>query len=125
MPFVAPPALCPGDSVAIVAPSGPFDRPSFEAGLALMKGRYRTQFTDGVFAQHRYLAGDDARRGAELNAAFADPAVKAVFTARGGYGAMRLLPALKLAAAGSIVHSPEKYQPATRNPLPESVKLLP
>ena len=96
MPFVAPPALRPGDPVAIVAPAGPFDRESFEAGLALVKARYDARFSDDIFARHRYLAGDDARRGAELNAAFSEPEIKAVFTARGGYGSMRLLPGLKL-----------------------------
>ena len=96
MPFVAPPALRPGDPVAIVAPAGPFDRESFEAGLALVKGRYDARFTQGIFAQHRYLAGDDARRTAELNHAFTDPDIKAVFTARGGYGALRLLAGLQL-----------------------------
>ena len=40
---------------------------------------------------HRYLAGDDARRLAELTAALADPQVRALFCARGGYGATRLL----------------------------------
>jgi muramoyltetrapeptide carboxypeptidase len=98
VPFVAPPALRPGDSVAIVAPSGPFDRPSFEAGLALVKARYTPHFTDGLFAQQRYFAGDDARRGDELNRAFSDPGIKAVFTARGGYGSMRLLTGLSLGA---------------------------
>lgn len=98
MPFVAPPALRPGDPVAIVAPAGPFDRESFEAGLALVKGRYDARFTEGIFARHRYLAGDDARRSAELAHAFADPDLKAVFTARGGYGSMRLLSTLRLGA---------------------------
>jgi len=98
VPFVAPPALRPGDPVAIVAPSGPFDREAFEAGLALVQRRYTARFTDGLFTRHRYLAGDDARRAAELNQAFADPELKAVFTARGGYGSMRLLAGLKLGA---------------------------
>ncbi len=98
MPFVAPPALRPGDSVAIVAPSGPFDRESFEAGLALVKGRYRPVFTDEIFSQRRYLAGSDERRAAELNLAFAAADIKAVFAARGGYGAMRLLASLQLGA---------------------------
>ena len=61
-----------------------------------MKGRYDARFTEGIFARDRYLAGDDARRGAELAHAFADPDLKAVFTARGGYGSMRLLPTLHL-----------------------------
>ncbi len=98
MHFVAPPALRPGDPVAIVAPSGPFDRESFEAGLAWVKSRYTARFNDGIFSAHRYLAGDDARRGDELNRAFSDPEIKAVFTARGGYGSMRLLSGLQLRA---------------------------
>ena len=96
MSFVAPPALRPGDVVAVVAPSGPFERSNFDLGLKLLEARYRPVFTEGLFAQSRYLAGDDARRGAELNHAFEDQAVKAVFTARGGYGLARLLPVLKL-----------------------------
>jgi muramoyltetrapeptide carboxypeptidase len=38
-----------------------------------------------------YLAGDDKRRAADLNAAFADRDMRAVFCVRGGYGATRIL----------------------------------
>ena len=103
MTFVAPPALRPGDAVAVVAPSGPFERPVFEAGLALIQARYRPVFTEGVFARRRYLAGDDARRSAELNHALDDADVKAVFTARGGYGMTRLLSSLKLGSPRPVV----------------------
>jgi muramoyltetrapeptide carboxypeptidase len=41
-----------------------------------------------------YLAGDDARRSAELAHAMLDPAVEAIVCARGGYGAMRILDGL-------------------------------
>jgi muramoyltetrapeptide carboxypeptidase len=80
--------------VAVVAPAGPFDRESFQAGLAVLGGRYRPVFDDGLFSRTRYLAGDDGRRLHELAAALADESVRAVFVARGGYGAMRLLAAL-------------------------------
>ena len=95
--FQPPPALHPRDRVAVIAPASAFDRPSFEAGLALIAERYRTAYGPGVFERHRYLAGDDARRLGELTAALGDPDVRAVFCARGGYGAMRLL--ARLAAA--------------------------
>jgi muramoyltetrapeptide carboxypeptidase len=84
-------ALIPGDSVAVIAPAGPFDRESFEAGLAIIAERYRVQYEPGLFDQHRYLAGDDQRRLSELNRAIADPSIRAIFCARGGYGTMRLL----------------------------------
>jgi muramoyltetrapeptide carboxypeptidase len=83
--------------VRIVAPAGPFDRPSFEAGLAVLSRRYVCSFADpGLFAQERYLAGPDARRLVELTEALRTPPPTAVFAARGGYGSMRLLPQLDL-----------------------------
>ncbi|HYB32685.1 MAG TPA: LD-carboxypeptidase [Steroidobacteraceae bacterium] len=89
--FQPPPALRPGDRVAVIAPASGFERASFEAGLAHIGGRYRAEYGSGVFERHRYLAGSDARRLDELSAALADPGVRAVFCARGGYGATRLL----------------------------------
>ena len=83
-----------GDAIAIVAPSGPFDRESFDAGLALLAERYQPRFDPGLFSHHRYLAGDDPRRLDELLRALRDPEIRGVFCARGGYGAMRLLPQL-------------------------------
>ena len=92
--FRKPHAIRPGDTVAVVAPAGPFDRPSFETGLAVISGRYSPRYDESILSRHRYLAGDDERRFNELASALADPDVKAVFCARGGYGAMRLLPML-------------------------------
>jgi muramoyltetrapeptide carboxypeptidase len=83
--------------VAVIAPASSFDRTSFEAGLALINARYRAEHGPGIFERQRYLAGDDARRLAELTAALRDPQIRAVFCARGGYGATRLLS--RLAAA--------------------------
>ncbi len=62
------------------------------------------QYDPGIFQQHRYLAGDDGRRLAELNGALADPAVRAIFCARGGYGSMRLLRKLtpQVGASGAM-----------------------
>ena len=89
--FQPPPALHRGDRVAVVAPASGFDRASFDAGLTLIGERYRPSHGPGLFERHRYLAGDDARRLAELTAALADPQVRGLFCARGGYGATRLL----------------------------------
>jgi len=95
--FAKPPAVRRGDLVAIIAPSGPFDRESFEAGLAPLEQRYRLQYDARLFERYRYLAGEDSRRLGELLTALQDPEVKAIFCARGGYGAMRLLPGLAAA----------------------------
>ena len=88
-------ALRPGDPVAVIAPASGFDRPSFERGLEVLAARYRPEFDPAIFTKHRYLAGDDARRFAELNRALGDPRIRGVFCARGGYGATRLLSRLR------------------------------
>ena len=89
--FRKPHPVRPGDTVAVIAPAGPFDRASFETGLAVLGDRYRVRYDERIFSRRRYLAGDDEGRLAGLTSALGDPAVKAVFCARGGYGTMRLL----------------------------------
>ncbi|MFT3710117.1 MAG: LD-carboxypeptidase [Archangium sp.] len=96
--FIAPPPLRPGDRVAVVAPAGPFDRPSFERGLEVLRARYQPVFDERLFDTHRYLAGTDGSRAEQLQRALSDESIKGIFAARGGYGAMRLLPQLKLEA---------------------------
>ena len=89
-----PPAVRPGDPVAIIAPAGPFDRASFDAGHAVLEQRYRVRHDTRLFERFRYLAGDDSRRLEEVRSALEDPGIKAIFCARGGYGTMRLIPRL-------------------------------
>jgi muramoyltetrapeptide carboxypeptidase len=94
-----PDRLRPGDRVAVVSPSGPCEPDHLEAGC----DRLRAFGLDVVVGPHtldrvRYLAGSDADRAADLQAAWCDPEVRAVICARGGYGAARLLPLLDWAA---------------------------
>jgi muramoyltetrapeptide carboxypeptidase len=106
--FRQPPALAPGERIAVIAPASAFDRAAFEAGLALLAARYDVRYQPSIFERHRYLAGADARRLSELTEALRDPGVRAVFCARGGYGATRLLgrlgsPGAHTAAAKPLV----------------------
>ena len=87
--------LRPGARVAVVAPAGPFERTALEAGVAVLAARYSVHLAPELLARQRYLAGSDAQRLAQLTAALSDPDIDALFCARGGYGAMRLLPALE------------------------------
>ena len=96
--MIRPPRLAPGDPVRIIAPSGPVPREAFLAGLEVLRGRYDVRHDDGVFARDGYLAGPDERRLAELSAALAETDTRAILTARGGYGLLRLLPFLDAAA---------------------------
>jgi muramoyltetrapeptide carboxypeptidase len=97
-PLRIPAALRPGDAVAVVAPSSPFPREELDAGLAWLRTRYEVRVSAGLDARAGYLAGDDARRAAELAGAMLAPDVRAIVAARGGYGAMRILDALPWAA---------------------------
>jgi muramoyltetrapeptide carboxypeptidase len=98
------PALTSGARVAVIAPASAFDRASFESGLALIGARYDVHYRPAIFERQRYLAGSDSRRLEELRDALLDPAIKAVFCARGGYGATRLL--ARLAAIGAAAPKP-------------------
>lgn len=89
--MIFPPPLCPGDVIAVVAPSSPFEHVLAWRGLGWLSERYRLRFTRGLFTRAGYLAGADERRRDELVAALADPEVKAVLAARGGYGASRFV----------------------------------
>lgn len=95
--WLKPPPLRLRDTVHVVAPAGPFDRPSFEVGLGVIGQRYSPVFRPDLYDNWRYLAGTDARRSEELAHALTDRDARAIFCARGGYGVMRLLPSLPLA----------------------------
>lgn len=92
-----PPPLRRGDAVRIVAPSSPFDPSDLERGVAVLRDRLGLvpRVRADIGARAGYLAGDDARRLAEWREAVADREARAIFCARGGYGVMRLLPALE------------------------------
>lgn len=95
---VRPPALRPGDRVRVVAPAGIPDT-RLDRGVAVLQGLgLVVELGDHVNDRYGYLAGTDADRLADLNAAFADPGVRGVFAARGGYGTQRILDGLDLAA---------------------------
>jgi muramoyltetrapeptide carboxypeptidase len=82
--------------VRVVAPSSPFDPEALARGLEVLSARLGLlpRLRPDVTARRAYLAGDDARRLEEWREAVSDPDAAAIFCARGGYGAMRLLPAV-------------------------------
>jgi len=89
--LIKPRALDKGDTVALVAPASNLKADSLERGIAeIERLGFRVKYDAGILTKDRYTAGTDERRAAELMAAFGDPEVKAVWAARGGYGALRL-----------------------------------
>ncbi|SCL42539.1 muramoyltetrapeptide carboxypeptidase [Micromonospora aurantiaca] len=94
-----PPALRPGDAVMLVSPSGPTRPERVARGIELLTGwGLRPVPAPNAYARRGYLAGDDALRAADLNAAFADPEIRGVICTRGGYGAQRVVDLIDMAA---------------------------
>ena len=90
-------ALAPGDTVKIIAPSSPFEKEHLEKGILwLKKMGFEVSYDERIFEKTRYLAGSHKNRADEINSAFADSMVKAIVCARGGYGAIGILPFLDL-----------------------------
>jgi muramoyltetrapeptide carboxypeptidase len=93
---IRPRRLEVGDTIGLVAPANAtflseelaIARETFEAfGLRVKIGRH-------LLDRYGYFAGRDEDRAADVNAAFADPEIDAVFALRGGWGSARLLPRL-------------------------------
>lgn len=89
--LIKPRRLSPGDTVGITAPASWVDTEQVkEASTILEKMGLHVRLGDTLTKQHGYLAGTDQARAAEMNAMFADPAIKAIICARGGYGTGRI-----------------------------------
>jgi len=99
----APRRLRPGDTVAIVAPASPWENRSELLRAVAGLERWGLHVRLGEHASDRlaYLAGRDDDRAADLNAAYRDPGIAAIFCLQGGYGAARLLPLLDRDAIGA------------------------
>lgn len=94
-----PMPLNAGDTVGLVSPSSATDD-SFNLQLAreaMEALGFRVKTGAHYAERYGHLAGADAGRAADLNAMFADTAVKAIVCVRGGSGAARLLPLLDYA----------------------------
>ena len=88
--------LCEGSRVALVAPAGVINRDDdFERACDNVRSfGWVPLLGEHVRKQSGYLAGDDADRVHDINAAFASDEIDAVWCLRGGYGTLRLLAAI-------------------------------
>jgi muramoyltetrapeptide carboxypeptidase len=93
-----PAALRPCDRVRVVAPAGLPDS-RLDRGIEILTGfGLVVEVASHVLDVYGYLAGTDAARLADLTEAFADPGIRGVFAARGGYGTQRIIDGLDVEA---------------------------
>src|SRR5207237_1288868 len=95
--FIRPPRLEPGATIGIAAISGPVPSEPLEAGVRSLEALgYTVRLGSNLRERDGFLAGSDEQRAAGYRALLADPEVDAIFFARGGYGASRVLSRLPL-----------------------------
>ncbi len=91
-----PRALKPGDRIAITSPAGAADGPQHleSASEKIRSLGWEPVVSKNATARYGYLAGTDGQRAEDLNTALRDETIAGILYLRGGYGAMRILPAL-------------------------------
>lgn len=93
---IVPPRIARGQTLGIVAPAGPVRSAGLERGLDRLGDAFRIKLAPTLTSPRAadvpsYLSASDDARAAELTAMLADPDVRGIVLARGGYGLMRIL----------------------------------
>ena len=96
MSAVIPPRIERGQTLGICAPAGPVNAVRLQRGLARLGDVFRIELAPTLSEPRAagvpsYLAASDDQRAAELTQMIADPDIRAIILARGGYGLMRIL----------------------------------
>ena len=92
--LIQPPFLKAGDTVAIVAPAGILKNRHKEVNDAraiLKSWGLETVVGKHVFSNGGHFAGTDQERCEDFQNALDNPNIKAIWSARGGYGSVRIL----------------------------------
>ena len=99
-PIIFPKSLKKGDKIAIISPAGSVDESQLENGLKLIQSKGY----EPVLGEHLYTkysngysyAGTEKERISDMNWAFNDDEISAIWASRGGYGCQHLLRNLRL-----------------------------
>lgn len=103
-----PPLIRKGARIAVVATCGVHDPARLQRGIDMIRSAGHTiEPWPDLQSPWRYLASSDDVRLSQILSALADPAVDAVWIARGGYGLTRLLAKIEDAiVAGKVKPKP-------------------
>jgi muramoyltetrapeptide carboxypeptidase len=92
MPAIAPPFLQPGQRVAIVATARKVSLAEVEVATQILTAwGLEVVLGESIGAAAHQFAGSDELRRRDLQRQLDDPSIRAIFSARGGYGTARLL----------------------------------
>ena len=105
--FHWPPPVLPGEVVAVAAPASHVSRPPWEAGMNILRDwGFGVRCGPEVFEPRAYGVATDRLMARRFEEIWLDPEVKAVLAVRGGYGCLKLLPHLNLAALAAAPAAP-------------------
>ena len=81
-----------GDKVIIVSPSSCIEKNALDSGVKWLETLgLKVEIAKHAYDSKSYTAGTDFERAEDINNAFADKSVKAIFCSRGGAGATKML----------------------------------
>jgi muramoyltetrapeptide carboxypeptidase len=92
-----PVPLKKGSTIGVVAPAGCVDEATLLAGVKAIRERgFKVELSENIASRKGYLAGGVEDRALDLEGFFRRDDIDAVFSARGGFGSVQMLPFLKL-----------------------------
>lgn len=90
-----PPYLDAGDTIGLVAPARKVTREEIDFAIRWWERKgFRVVLGKHLFSEYHQYAGTDAERAEDLQNMLRNSEIKAIFCARGGYGAMRIIDSL-------------------------------
>lgn len=90
--MIIPPYLQLGDTIGIVAPARKISLEELQFSINWLKSKgFQVVFAPNLFAEEHQFAGSDEIRQQSFQAMIDNPNVKAILSARGGYGSARII----------------------------------
>jgi muramoyltetrapeptide carboxypeptidase len=97
--MISPQSLMSGDLILIVSPAKAIAPQLIKNAQEFFRARgYRTEIGAHASGQFNYFSGTDEERQADMQWAIDHPEAKAIWCARGGYGAIRIIEKLQWAS---------------------------
>ncbi len=84
-----------GGTIGIFSPSSPVESEKLERGVKYLESLgYKTHLTPSCSLEDDYIAGSGKERASDLMSLVSDPKIDAVFSTRGGFGSIMMIPHL-------------------------------
>src|ERR1051325_88231 len=92
-----PPYLKKGDKIGIVATARKISRAELQPAVDILKQwGLEPVLSENIFGEDHQFSGTDEQRAADLQSMLDDDSIRAVISARGGYGTLRIIDKLDL-----------------------------